>query len=115
YAAVLASTTLLLVGQARARRSQLPLLISQLLDARPLHLRGLIRLAHRPGVRLPALLPVLQRLLARLEGCARALLGVLRRLERGREVRDLRVQRLDLALIALEVRSEERRGGKGGG
>src|SRR5438874_163438 len=105
-AAVLCAQSLLLGGQALGLRAQLPLLIFQLLDARPLHLRCLIRLAHRPDVRLPALLPVLQRLLARLEGRARALLGVLGGLERGREVRDLRAQRLELALIALEVRAQ---------
>ena len=105
-AALLFAHSVLLGGQALSLRGELPQLIFQLLDARPFHLRGLIRVAHRPGVRLPALLPVLQRLLARLEDRARALLGVLRRLERGREVRDLRAQRLELALIALEVRAQ---------
>jgi hypothetical protein len=105
-APLLRTQSVLLPGQALRLRTQLPQLIFQLLDARPLDLRGLIRGAHRLDVCFPALLPVLQGVLARRECRARLALGVLRRFARGPEPLDLRPQRLELTLIALDVRAQ---------
>src|SRR5438067_1762127 len=105
-AALLRAETEPLSGEPFGLRPKLPQLVLELLDAGTLDLGGLLRPARRPRVLFPALLPLLERLLARLERRAGALLGLLRGLALGREPRDLRTHRGELALIAGDVRRE---------
>ena len=105
-AALLRAETEPLSGEPLGLRPKLPQLVLELLDAGTLDLGGLLRPARRPRVLFPALLPLLERLLARLERRAGALLGLLRGLALGREPRDLRTHRGELALVAGDVRRE---------
>src|SRR5439155_1708678 len=105
-AAILRAETEPLSGEPLGLRPKLPQLVLELLDAGTLDLGGLLRPARRPRVLFPALLPLLERLLARLERRAGALLGLLRGLALGREPRDLRTHRGELALVAGDVRRE---------
>src|SRR5207244_1442796 len=77
-AALLRAETEPLSGEPFGLRPKLPQLVLELLDAGTLDLGGLLRPARRPRVLFPALLPLLERLLARLERRAGALLGLLR-------------------------------------
>src|SRR5262249_23176979 len=107
-AGLLHAERLLLGGRALRRRGETPQLILQLLDAGALALARLLGRAHLLGVRLPALLPLLQRALGALERLGGVPLGLLGGGELRGERADLCAQRRELRLIAGDVARELR-------
>ena len=83
-------------------------LVFELLDARALHLRGLVRGALLAIESFPALLPVGERVFGGRQVFAERALGGLRLREVRRQLFDLGAQRGDFALVAIDVRVRAR-------